>query len=168
MELRAATIPMVPRIWEILQDGIAQRKEEGSDQWQKGYPNEQTILDDIAKKQAFVLINQGEIVAYAAVIFGENPEPAYLKIKGKWLSSDPYGVVHRVATAKEHKGKGIASLLFEKIEELSRSRGIPSIKVDTNFDNKPMLRIMEKLNYTYCGEVWLRDGQRKAFEKLVE
>jgi hypothetical protein len=39
--------------------------------------------------------------------------------------------------------------------------------VDTNFDNAAMLHILKKLGYTYCGEVYLAGGERKAFEKLL-
>ena len=72
-----------------------------------------------------------------------------------------------MATAEAVKGKGVATQLFILIEELSRSKGIFSIKVDTNFDNQPMLRILEKLSYTYCGEIFFGGATRMAFEKLL-
>lgn len=31
-----------------------------------------------------------------------------------------------------------------------------SIKVDTNFDNIPMMKILDKLRYTYCGEIFFQ------------
>lgn len=36
-----------------------------------------------------------------------------------------------------------------------------------NFDNASMLHLLKKLGYTYCGEVYLAGGVRKAFEKLL-
>ncbi len=39
--------------------------------------------------------------------------------------------------------------------------------MDTNFDNTPMLRILEKLGYTYCGEVYFRGSARRAYEKVL-
>ena len=48
MVLRRAIHTELPIIWNILQQAIAQRKQDGSDQWQNGYPNEQTAYDDIA------------------------------------------------------------------------------------------------------------------------
>jgi GNAT superfamily N-acetyltransferase len=165
MILRKATITELAPIWEILQDAIAQRKKDGSTQWQDGYPNPATIKEDINKGNAYVLVQDDLIIAYAAIIFGI--EPAYEAIQGNWLSNNNYAVVHRVATANEFKGKGIASQLFLLIEALCIQNNIFSIKVDTNFDNKPMLRILEKLNYTYCGEVFFRGASRKAFEKLL-
>ena len=51
------------RIWEILQQAILKRKEEGSNQWQDGYPNSEVIKKDISKEIGYVLIinnaNQG-------------------------------------------------------------------------------------------------------------
>ncbi|MEN9961456.1 MAG: hypothetical protein RL045_1710 [Bacteroidota bacterium] len=165
MNLRLAKLSELDTIWEILQDAIAQRKRDGSEQWQQGYPNLETVTKDIQDGYGYVVEEDEEVVAYAAIIFGV--EPNYAKITGKWLSEGDYAVVHRVATAEAVKGKGVATQLFILIEELSRSKGIFSIKVDTNFDNQPMLRILEKLSYTYCGEIFFGGATRMAFEKLL-
>jgi GNAT superfamily N-acetyltransferase len=165
MKLRLAEMAELDTIWEILQDAIAQRKRDGSEQWQQGYPNLETVTTDIQDGYGYVVEEDEEVVAYAAIIFGV--EPNYAKITGKWLSEGDYAVVHRVATAEAVKGKGVATQLFILIEELSRSKGILSIKVDTNFDNQPMLRILEKLSYTYCGEIFFGGATRMAFEKLL-
>jgi GNAT superfamily N-acetyltransferase len=165
MILRKATFSELPVIWNILQQAIEQRKKDGSTQWQNGYPNEQTIHEDITNGYAYVLIDHNMIIAYAAIIFGE--EPAYNDIKGRWLSKEDYVVVHRVATSNAEKRKGIATRLFKMIEDLSIEQKVYSIKVDTNFDNVPMLKILEKLRYTYCGEIFFGGAARKAFEKII-
>jgi GNAT superfamily N-acetyltransferase len=163
--LRLADINELSEIWDILKEAIAQRKKEGSDQWQNGYPNEQTVIEDINNKFGYVLVYDNTIIAYSAIIFGI--EPAYNEIKGHWLTKNKYVVVHRVATSEKFKGKGIATQLFLLIEELSLKNEVFSIKVDTNFDNTPMLRILEKLNYTYCGEIFYKGAPRLAYEKLL-
>jgi GNAT superfamily N-acetyltransferase len=165
MILRKAIQTEVPTIWTILQDAIAQRKQDGSQQWQNGYPNEQSVIEDIEKDCAYVLTDGATIVAYAAIIF--DIEPAYNTIDGKWLTDADYVVVHRVATANQAKGKGIATKLFKLIEDIALAKNVFSIKVDTNFDNIPMLKILKNLNYTYCGEVILKGAPRKAFEKVL-
>jgi GNAT superfamily N-acetyltransferase len=151
--------------WAIVQDAIEQRRRDGSQQWQNGYPNEQTIKNDIAAGNGYVLVEDEEILAYAAVIFGV--EPAYLEIEGAWLTSGSYAVVHRVARASVSKGKGIATRLFEHVETLSLEKGVNSIRIDTNFDNAPMLHIVDKLNYVYCGEIYYAGAPRKAYEKVL-
>lgn len=163
--LRKANLSEVPQIWEIIQDAIEQRRLEGSKQWQDGYPNELSIENDINNGYGFVLTENESILCYAAIIFGI--EPAYEEIEGKWLTNGDYAVVHRVAVSKLAKGKGIATKLFQNIEGLCLEHNIHSIKVDTNFDNVPMLKILDKLDYTYCGEVYFRGAARKAFEKKL-
>lgn len=165
MFLRKATYADAPFIWQILQQAIEQRKHDGSEQWQNGYPNEQTVHDDIASGYAYVLIDNDAFIAYAAIIFGI--EPAYNHIQGKWLTNGDYAAVHRVATSNAVKGKGIATHLFKMIEDLCIERKVYSIKVDTNFDNVPMLKILDRLNYTYCGEIFFSGAPRKAFEKIL-
>ena len=165
MILQKATFFEAPVIWNILQEAIEQRKQDGSEQWQNGYPNEHTVHDDITDGYAYVLFDNEVIVAYAAIIFGI--EPAYNDIKGKWLTNDDYAAVHRVATSNAAKGKGIATGLFKMIEDLCLEQKVYSIKVDTNFDNIPMLKIMDRLNYTYCGEIFFSGAPRKAYEKVI-
>ncbi|MBC9812093.1 GNAT family N-acetyltransferase [Crocinitomicaceae bacterium CZZ-1] len=165
MQLRKATITEVPVIWEILQYAIAQRKADGSQQWQDGYPNENSIRNDIYNGSAYVLEDNGTILLYAAVIFDK--EPAYENIEGKWLTEGDYMVLHRVAASPLAKGKGIATQFFQIIEDLCVQNNVFSIKIDTNFDNVPMLKIIDRLGYTYCGEVYFRGSARKAFEKVL-
>ena len=165
MKLRKADFSEANIIWKILQQAIEQRRKEGSDQWQNGYPNEQTVQDDIRDGYAYVLTDNKEVIAYAAIIFGV--EPAYNDIQGKWLTNDDYAAIHRVATSNAVKGKGIATLLFKMIEDLCIEQKVYSIKVDTNFDNVPMLRILDKLNYTYCGEIFFNGAPRRAYEKVL-
>ena len=165
MRLRQAERTELPSIWAIIAFAIEQRRLDGSSQWQDGYPNRDTLSDDLERGVAYVLENDGELLLYAAILF--EPEPAYEAIEGKWLTSGPYMVLHRVATSPQAKGKGIATTFFRMAEDLCRAKGVPSIKVDTNFDNAPMLRIMDNLGYTYCGEVYFRGNARKAFEKVL-
>jgi GNAT superfamily N-acetyltransferase len=166
MILRLAKINEQDIIWEILQCAIAQRKKDGSDQWQNGYPNLQTIVNDINNGNGYVLVEDEIIIAYAAIIFGK--EQAYEDLKEGWLSEDDYVVVHRVATAENFKGKGLATQLFYLIEDLSVNNNTFSIKVDTNFDNVPMLKILEKLKYTYCGEIFFNGASRLAYQKILK
>ena len=164
--LRKATLKDSAEIWEILQNAIERRKNDGSNQWQNGYPNKETAGIDIANEVGFVLEFDKKIAGYAAIIF--DLEPAYEIIEGNWLREGKYSVIHRVAISDEFVGQGLATKLFIKIEDYVKSQEIFNIKVDTNFDNVQMLKILKKLNYTYCGEVYFRGSPRKAFQKILE
>ncbi|KFF23482.1 GNAT family N-acetyltransferase [Chryseobacterium vrystaatense] len=164
-KLRKAEIEDRNVIWEIIQQSIERRKQDGSTQWQNGYPNMGTVESDIAKGFAYVLTVDGEIAVYAALIL--NDEPAYSTIEGAWLSDGEFVVVHRVAVDGKFAGQGMVKKLFDHIEDFTKSQGIQSIKVDTNYDNIAMLKILESKGYSYCGEVLLADGMRKAYEKII-
>ncbi|HNP32508.1 MAG TPA: GNAT family N-acetyltransferase [Flavobacterium sp.] len=162
---RKATALDISQIWIIIQQAIVRRKNDGSRQWQDGYPNETVIQEDIVKGVGFVLTDGDTVAGYAAILF--NDEPAYAHLKGTWLTNGDFAVVHRVAISDDYLGKGLAQKMFLCTEDLAMQNNIFSIKVDTNFDNIAMLKILEKLGYTYCGEVTFRGGIRKAFEKRL-
>lgn len=164
--LQPATTNDISAIWIILQQAIARRKADGSNQWQDGYPNPDVVKKDIQNRIGYVLTDGNIIIGYCAVL--ENDEPAYSAIEGKWLTTGNFLVVHRVAVSDAYAGMGMGKIMMEHIEELARSRNISSIKADTNFDNIAMLRTFEKLGYTYCGEVYFRGSARKAFEKVLQ
>ncbi len=165
IKLRKAEIEDRDIIWNILQQAIERRRQDGSTQWQQGYPNLDTVESDIAKGFGYVLTVDGEVAVYAALIL--NDEPAYSTIEGEWLSNGEFVVVHRVGVDEKFAGQGMAKKLFDHIEEFTKYHGIQSVKVDTNFDNIAMLKILEGKGYSYCGEVFLAGGVRKAFEKII-
>lgn len=153
-------------IWKILQQAIAKRREEGSEQWQDGYPNPDVVANDIEKKYAYVCVDEhGDILGYVALIFDK--EPAYEQIEGHWLSDSAYAGIHRLAVNQEPYVKGIATWIMQAVEPICKDLGYYSIRVDTNFDNAGMLRVFEKLGYVYCGEVYFRGAARRAFEKVL-
>ncbi|ASK29100.1 GNAT family N-acetyltransferase [Chryseobacterium sp. T16E-39] len=165
IKFRKAEIKDRNIIWEIIQQAIERRRADGSTQWQNGYPNADTVESDIAKGFGFVLTIDNVVAVYVALIF--NDEPAYSTIEGAWLSDGEFVVVHRVAVSEDFAGQGLVKKLFDYIEEYTKSQGVQSVKVDTNYDNIAMLKILEKQGYSYCGEVVLAGGVRKAFEKII-
>ncbi|HUH35020.1 MAG TPA: GNAT family N-acetyltransferase [Moheibacter sp.] len=165
-KIRKATLTDANAIWTLLQIAIARRKADGSQQWQNGYPNPKSVENDIKNGFAYVMTRDDEIIGTAALII--NDEPTYENIDGAWLSDEDFMVVHRVSVSDKVLGKGIATKFFELMEGVALEQQIFNIKIDTNFDNLAMLRILEKLNYVYCGEIQVQDGKRKAFQKVLK
>jgi GNAT superfamily N-acetyltransferase len=162
---RKATLSEINPIWDILQQAIVRRKNDGSNQWQDGYPNLEVVQKDIEKEAGYVLTEGETIVGYIAVLI--NDEPEYAKLKGEWLTNDDFVLFHRVAIAENYLGKGLAKMMINHIEDFAVENNIKSIKADTNFDNDAMLNIFEKLGYKYCGQVHFRGNPRRAFEKVL-
>ncbi|RZK76291.1 MAG: GNAT family N-acetyltransferase [Pedobacter sp.] len=113
----------------------------------------------------FVLTDGDVIIGYCAVMI--NDEPAYADIIGNWQTNDDFVVIHRVAIAESHLGKGLAKKILGSVKQFAIDNNIRSIKADTNFDNLPMMRIFEQLGYQYCGEVYFRGNSRRAYEKVL-
>lgn len=152
-------------IWGILQEAVERRKADGSAQWQDGYPNLQVVEKDISRGAGYVLVDGDHLVAYCAILIDD--EPAYQDIDGGWLTDGSFVVFHRVAVSQNYIGMGMAQQLMTHIETFAKKHTINSVRADTNYDNTAMLRIFEKMNYQYCGEVVFRGSARKAFEKLL-
>lgn len=166
VQFRKANESEIPQIWDILQQAIIRRKMDGSTQWQDGYPNVKTIKKDLKEGVGYVLANAFEVIGYSAILI--NQEPEYKNIEGKWITNNDFVVIHRLAISKKYLNKGFAKKLFLFVEEYALKNAIYSIKADTNYDNIPMLKIFEKLGYSYCGEVYFRGSPRKAFEKVLK
>ena len=97
------------------------------------------------------------IVAYFALL--SSPEPTYDVIDGAWLTDEPYGVIHRMASYPEVHG------IFSTVINYAASR-FAHLRIDTHRDNRIMQHLIEKHGFTYCGIIWLEDGtERLAYER---
>ncbi|MEG1766389.1 MAG: GNAT family protein [Muribaculaceae bacterium] len=166
--LRKAESNDVPEIWDIIFCAKEDMRMLGRAQWQDGYPAINDINTDISKGNGFILCEKqnAKPIGYSAIIL--TGDDNYKTIDGEWITSDtPYVVIHRLAVYPHLKGQGIATHFICLIEQYASSISFNSLRIDTNFDNDGMLRIMEKLNYVPCGIVTLPTGLRQAYEKIL-
>ncbi len=157
MEIRKATHPDFNKIMKIYEDAAVFMAENGNPTQWVGYPSKEMVKNDIDKGQSYVCTEDEKILA-VFVYFEEN-DPWYAYIEGKWVNDEPYGVVHRIASARKKKGVGEFCIkwAFEKCKNL---------RIDTHKDNIPMQNLIKKLNFEYCGIVYMDDGSpRIAFQK---
>ena len=165
-EFRKATPMDVEKAWMVLDGARRHMIEIGRHQWTQQYPSRDNVVKDIDGGHAYLLLEDKEVVAYAAVAV--NGEPEYEHMHGKWISEQDYIMMHRLAVSMAHRGKGLARRYFDEVEHLAQVIDIHSIKVDTNYDNVEMLALLPRLGYEYCGEVeYGIKGKRLAFEKLI-
>ena len=131
-------------------------------QWGEGYPSEAVIFSDIEKHGGYVIKDVGRIVGYFA--FLPSPEPTYSKIyDGEWLDDvQSYHVVHRIASYPDAHG------IFSCIMDFCFSKD-SNIRIDTHKDNRIMQHNIEKHGFTYCGIIYLANGdERLAYQKLYK
>lgn len=168
-KIRKTRMEETGKIMEIIEDAKAFLKSSGVDQWQDGYPEEDTIKEDVRAGISYLLeTKDGKIGATAAI--SDQREPGYENIyQGCWLSLQPCLVIHRIAVRETLRGCGYAAAFFAFAEGLAAETGIGDIKVDTHRDNRAMRRFLEKQGFTLCGVIYLADGsQRLAYEKILK
>ena len=130
------------RIMQIIRQAQARMHAAGSRQWQDGYPAPGHISADIGRNRGYVLCKPGvegplSVIAYGAVVFDGE------------------------------RGRGVAAEFLHRVETLAQERGGKAFRIDTNFDNQTMLRLLERTGFTYCGKVVYRSGERLAYEKRI-
>ena len=162
MEIRLAFPNEVDAIMQVIEEAKKCLADAGSTQWQNGYPNTDTIIDDIISGQAYVALEEGELLAYAAVT--KSPEKSYEAIyDGNWEGKEAeYLVFHRIAVASDVQGKGVAQTFLEGLIE---GFDYLDFRSDTHAQNKVMQHIFEKLGFKQVGKVPV-DGERLAYQKV--
>ncbi len=135
------------------------RQNGNQNQWINGYPHRELVIKDIEEKCSYVCVDQERIVCVFRFTIGT--DPTYLKIyDGQWLNEEPYGVVHRIASAGHQKGA--ASFCLDWCFAQTGN-----IRIDTHEDNYIMQKLLIKNGYTRCGNIYLEDGApRIAFHKV--
>ncbi len=175
IRLRKATEKDLERISVIMVQAVDQMLREGKNQWDRTYPLPEHIRADIDRGVAYVLVRAEEptvneaapetIMAYGAIVY--DGEPAYDALDGKWLSDQPYVVVHRIAVADEFKRQGVATRFMRETERQAVAAGVHSFRIDTNYDNFYMMKMLANLGFTYTGECQYSRGSRHCYEKLI-
>ncbi len=148
---------------QIINSAKKHLKEQGVDQWQRGYPDEACIEGDIASKKGFFVIENDDILGYLCIDY--DGEPSYNHLKGKWNTPEQYVVVHRMAFTEKVRGKGISTEVIQLVEEMSILRGIRSCRMDTDAGNQKMQHILKKNGFVFCGTIWFDYSEKIAFDK---
>ena len=161
MKIRKTTANDVAAAEKIYADARVFMRESGNPtQWNKEYPNRESILSDIEKGVGYVCEEDGKLLA--VFMFGIGPDKTYDVIRdGAWKNDEPYAVIHRIAVAKDAHGRGVAGFCFAECFQR-----FPNIKIDTHRDNVPMQRALARAGFERCGIIFLENGEeRVAFQK---
>ena len=158
MIIRPATAADFPALRPVFEAAKGIMRADGNhEQWgAPGFPGDALLLHDIARGGGYV-IEKDSIVAYFALL--PSPEPTYSHIDGAWLTDEPYGVIHRIASYPEVHG------IFSAIIDFAAAR-YSHLRIDTHRDNRIMQHLIDTAGFTYCGIIWLEDGtERLAYER---
>ncbi len=158
--IRRATTADLPALLRLAEQARQIMRQSGNmNQWVNGYPTEDAFLNDIHQQGSFVVERDGAAVATFACL--PSPEPTYAHIDGAWLNeADPYIVIHRIASTPDCHG------IFSEMLEYC-DRVCPNIRIDTHRDNVIMRHLLSRHGFTYCGIIYLANGdERLAFQRI--
>ena len=171
MEIKRVELKELDKVMEVINDAKAFLKLQ-SQQWQQGYPNENSMTKDILNHDLFGVYINGELTCVAALIIGI--EKTYVNmVEGKWkigVSASDL-VIHRIAVSNKYRGKGCAKKLMEFAYSYAKENDCNSIKVDTHRVNIPMQQLLLSNGYAYQGIIDLNrneeDQLRLAYELVI-
>lgn len=165
MELRKALDNEIETAVDIIDMAKEHLRKQGIDQWQNGYPDRASIIEDIDKERGYFIVEKDEIIGYLCADY--DGEPAYDSLNGKWEFGSPYVVVHRMAFSDKARGKGASTKAFALVEEMSKEKGVSAFRIDTDEDNNKMKHILKKCGFQYRGTILFDDSEKIAFEKRI-
>lgn len=161
MNIRKSTISDLSSMLEILSDAKMKMRASGNFlQWVDAYPSESVLRHDIERGFSYVLEENGQLLA--TFVLAACEEPTYRKIyDGQWLDdTHPYATIHRIGSREGVHG------VMDEVLRWSFGQ-IDNIRVDTHRDNRIMRHLMEKHGFTYCGIIYLLNGdERLAYQKI--
>ncbi len=150
-------IKFIMRIYEAAKKKM--RADGNLHQWSDKYPDEETLLNDIARGELYIAHDGNEI--YGVFMLSFSGEDTYKEIQGAWINDEPYAVIHRIASF----GKG-KNLLEEAIDFAFEKTN--NIRIDTHEDNNIMRTLLKKLGFIYTGIIHLKNGDERRAYQLIK
>ena len=166
MQIRLATRDDLVSLTGLVSRVVPLMRAEGNLQWDDTYPNPEVFGQDIERGQLWVAEISDRLAGVVAIT--SDPEPDY--VQADWDHNEAAIVVHRLAVDPEFRGAGVARALMQHAEEVARSQGIHTIRIDTNIENLATQRLFPGLGYRFAGEISLqmRPGLRfLCYEKRL-
>lgn len=164
MEFRKAVPSDFPAVMPIYQAAIRHMDETGIHQWDKIYPSEDDINEDISRGEMYLGLLGGTITSVLTLNSMQDEQYA----NGKWDGDGARcAVVHRLCVDPARQNCGVAAQTMEYAAELLKAAGFESLRLDAFSQNPAALRLYEKLGFRRVGEVHFRVGLFYLFEKRL-
>ena len=171
LQFRRAEPADAPRIMEIIREAQAQMRALGSAQWQDGYPALRDIEADIAGGRGV-----------AAVGTGCSPEPAGCTAapadetdrSGETNGRKTDGARMRAVRTAEPRVIAYAAVVYDgepaydAIEGRWLTAGPYVVVHRLAVADRYMQRLLRTLEFTLCGRIRYRSGERLAYEKPLD
>ncbi|PKF75984.1 GNAT family N-acetyltransferase [Chryseobacterium sp. PMSZPI] len=163
MIIRKAVQNDVSQATQVLEEVKTHMLDQGIDQWDQEYPNKKVLTEDIEKREGFVYVEDGNVLAYMAL--NELCDEEYNDLN--WKTATPFLVIHRLYVKPDAQGKGISSKMIRYAEEFALEHQYKSIRFDAFSLNDTANAVYLKKGYDLVGTVRFRKGIFNCYEKAI-
>lgn len=165
LSISLATETDLSAVMELVARCIEDMRQHGIDQWDDVYPSLQRLALDVAAGSLH-LAHSGEDELVGVFVLDRTQDPEYADVP--WtMTEEPVAVVHRLMVEPSFQGRGHAKELMELAEQRAAEEGCAVMRLDAFTLNPGALRLYRSLGYREAGEVSLRKGRFKCFEKRL-
>ncbi len=164
MNYSKADINDLEEIYSLYQNAIIAMEEDNIHQWDEIYPDKDILKEDITKNQMYIGKTDNKIAV--CFVLSEECDEEYKN--GCWKYPDSrFNVIHRLCVNPLFQNQGIAAKTLEYIENLSKSEGYDSIRLDCFTQNPYSRKLYDKAGYSITGYADWRKGRFELREKKL-
>ena len=151
-------------ISSIYANAVIAMDNDGICQWDEIYPSKQILMEDIRKRQMYIGKESHKIAI--CFVLSEEYDEEYKN--GKWeYPNSKFIVLHRLCVSPEFQHKGIAYKTMNYIEQLCKTNGYDTIRLDCFTENPYSRRLYDKTGYKVRGYAEWRKGRFELREKKL-
>ena len=160
-----ASFDNVSEIMGLIQGAILNMEKHGIYQWDKLYPTEEVIVNDISNGELYI----GKVEDIIAVIYVINKSYDVEYHNGDWqYPNAEYRIIHRLCVHPEYQQKGIAKKTMKHIEAEFRQCNIEAIRLDVFSENPYALKLYQNMGFIKTGHADWRKGRFYLMEKYIK
>ena len=164
MNYSKANINDLEEIYSLYQNAIIAMEKDNIHQWDEIYPDKDILKEDITKNQMYIGKTDNKIAV--CFVLSEECDEEYKN--GFWKYPDSrFNVIHRLCVNPLFQNQGIAAKTLEYIENLSKSEGYDSIRLDCFTQNPYSKKLYDKAGYSITGYADWRKGRFELREKKL-
>ncbi len=165
LEYSKADITQLDEIFSLYSNAIITMEKADIHQWDEIYPDKAILAEDISKQQMYIG-KEGQNIAICFVLSEECDEEYK---NGNWNWPDTrFTVIHRLCVNPAFQNQGIAAKSLKYIENLCKSQGYNSIRLDCFTENPYSRKLYDKTGYSVVGYADWRKGRFELREKLIK
>ncbi|MUU79202.1 GNAT family N-acetyltransferase [Winogradskyella endarachnes] len=134
--------------------------DQGIFQWNEHYPNKSVFINDLNRKELYVLEVNCKIIG--CVVISTFIDEEYIPVT--WFTPNKNNIyIHRLAIHPKYQGKGYAQQLMFFAEQLAKDNNYSSIRLDTFSGNQRNQKFYELRGYKRLGDIYFPKQSKFPF-----